>query len=264
MYYIDYHSHCNLSPDSEATLESQVQAAIGAGLSELCITDHYDILTLEGEPEAPCDWDYRRNVIQAMQEKYRDQLTLRFGVELGSGHLDASPVENAPAELDFIIGSVHNRSPENGGLDISMVTYTSLEMCQAALDDYLPSLRATATAGLYDVLGHVIYPMRYFTRDGLDYTMDHCRDEVAEILRLAIAQGKGIEMNTYAGRTLAAWKPWLKMYQDLGGELITVGSDSHFPATMGAGIPEAYAILKEMGFPYVAKFQRRVPSFIKL
>ena len=50
MYYADYHTHSRLSPDSDAPLLDMAEAAARAGLSELCITDHYDLVEMDGTP----------------------------------------------------------------------------------------------------------------------------------------------------------------------------------------------------------------------
>jgi histidinol-phosphatase (PHP family) len=73
-----------------------------------------------------------------------------------------------------------------------------------------------------------------------------------------------MELNTYRGRTLAEWAPWLRMYRELGGEIVTVGSDAHRPNGMGQGIREAYELLTQCGFRYVCTYDRRKPTFQKL
>ena len=44
MYLTDYHTHTVLSPDSETPLSAMADAAAAAGLDELCVTDHCDLL----------------------------------------------------------------------------------------------------------------------------------------------------------------------------------------------------------------------------
>ena len=57
MYYIDYHTHTRLSPDGEVPLTSMAEAAVQAGLAELCVTDHYDLVDQDGKPEPNAyDW----------------------------------------------------------------------------------------------------------------------------------------------------------------------------------------------------------------
>ena len=56
----------------------------------------------------------------------------------------------------------------------------------------------------------------------------------------------------------------MKTYRALGGEIITVGSDAHAQEYVGAGIADAYAALKELGFRYIAAYVQRKPHFMKL
>ena len=48
MYRSDYHLHTLISSDSPATLAQQAQAALKAGLNELCVTDHWNLLDQQG------------------------------------------------------------------------------------------------------------------------------------------------------------------------------------------------------------------------
>ena len=75
------------------------------------------------------------------------------------------------------------------------------------------------------------------------------------------ARGRGIEVNTYRGRTLEAWREILVLYRDCGGEIVTVGSDAHIPAHVGRGIAQALELVKACGFPACAAYEKRVPIF---
>ena len=103
----------------------------------------------------------------------------------------------------------------------------------------------------------------YFS-DGTQLTAYDVAATVNEILRLAKEGGRGIEINTWKGQTLSEWIPVLKMYRELGGEIITVGSDAHAPDPIARGVPEAYRMMKDCGFRYVAVYHERKPDFIKL
>ena len=88
---------------------------------------------------------------------------------------------------------------------------------------------------------------------------------VTEILKRAIQDGKGIEVNTSSHRYgLKDTQPSvdiLKLYRSLGGEIITIGSDSHKPEHLGAYIPEAQALLRELGYRAFCTFVRMQPVF---
>lgn len=265
MYYIDYHTHSELSPDSSTPLLDQARAAVRAGLSELCITDHYDTVGPDGEPAGPCLWASRTAQYQRVKEEFRGKLVLRLGVEFGSAHLSGQAVTTAPAELDFVIGSLHNFSSAAGGGDYYYGDYHCPTACHAALDDYFAQMAALAPLPVYDVLGHVIYPLRYM--EGVcpvPLSLDPYEDRIREILRAAVQAGHGIEVNTYRGKTLQEWLPILRQLRAVGGEVVTVGSDAHTPSGIGKGVPEAYELLRETGFRYITTFSGRRPAFVKL
>ena len=88
MYLCDLHSHSKISPDSEAELLDTARAAIAAGLSEFCVTDHCDLLDLDGNPCASFDWPAARAQFHTVRSALGDKLTLRLGIELGSAPYD--------------------------------------------------------------------------------------------------------------------------------------------------------------------------------
>lgn len=264
MYLIDYHTHSQLSPDADHPLEEMAQAAVDAGLSELCITDHYDTLTLDGKRSGPYDWAPAVAQFRAAREAFRGKLTLRLGIEFGSGHLDSSALQAPPEELDFVIGSIHNLSEAKTGIDFYCGPYDCPEICHEVLDDYFTSMAALAPLPLYDVLGHIIYPLRYMVRDGQDISLDPYMDRIRAILQTVIQSGHGIELNTFNGRTLSEWRPILALYKELGGEIVTTGSDAHFPENVGKGIPAACDLLRACGFRYLTTYEGRKPRFVTL
>lgn len=264
MYYLDYHNHSQLSPDSQAPLAQMVQAAIHAGISEMCLTDHYDTLEGDGSRRAPFDWAPAVAQIKPIQEQFKGQIKLKLGLELGCAHLDPTAVETAPPELDFILGSIHNQSESVGGGDMYFIHYGNEAICHRILKDYFSSVLALAATDTYDVLSHLIYPLRYMERDGQNISLKPYHDSMGDIMTTAIQVGKGIELNSYNGRTLAPWLPVLKQYKSLGGEILTTGSDAHAPHNMGKGIPELVELAKEAGFKYLCSYDKRKPTFLPI
>jgi histidinol-phosphatase (PHP family) len=268
MFYTDYHCHTQCSPDSEATLDGMAEAAIDAGLSEFCVTDHCDLCDPYANRISSYDWTPALSQYELTRSKFSHRLNLKFGIELGSAHIcvqDALRIISVP-QLDFIIGSNHNWSESLGGKDFYFTDYTSLAHCYQALDDYFEGLAAIASLPeCYDVLGHIIYPLRYMCgRDGQAATLENYMERIESLLKTVIGHGRGIEMNTYRGKSIEEWGPILARYQDLGGEIITVGSDAHVPKDMGGGVKAAYELLSSMGFRYISTYEKRKPNFIKL
>ncbi|WP_297209843.1 histidinol-phosphatase HisJ family protein [uncultured Flavonifractor sp.] len=263
MYCSDYHTHSQLSPDSTAPLEQMARAAAEAGLAELCVTDHCDLLSLYGEPVDRYDWPPALAQYQEQAARFAGTVTLKLGLELGMAHLnpEASQVILDRPELDFVLGSVHNLCPEKGGTDFYYVPYPDSQACYAALDDYFTSMAALAATPYYDVLAHIIYPLRYME---VPVSLDRYSARIRAILRTAVENGKGMELNTWRGRTIEAWKPVLALYRECGGEIVTIGSDAHVPEGVGKGVREIQGLLADCGFRYVCTYDRRRPVFHKL
>ncbi len=266
MYCSDYHLHTLVSSDSPASLEQQAQAALHAGLNEICVTDHWNLLDQLANPLPHTrDWSDSIRYCRQARQQFGDRLEIRLGIEVGNGEIDPDGISiglsQAGDDLDFVIGSLHNMSLGSGGLGI----YTAAKRCQtidegkALLDDYLNTLAALAATDTFDVLGHVIYPLRYLPFEW-HLTLHPYQEQLRELFRILIETGRGIEVNTSQGSTVQEWTPILNLYRDCGGELITVGSDAHIPSQVGAAFGDTYQLLKSLGFRWHATYRGRKPQ----
>ncbi len=79
----DVHMHTNFSHDSQATPEEMIRGAISKGLEMICFTDHYDKDNLSWGPEDIFEPEAYFAGLRPLQEKYRDRIDVRIGVELG-------------------------------------------------------------------------------------------------------------------------------------------------------------------------------------
>lgn len=267
MYCSDYHLHTLISSDSPASLEEQARSALEAGLQELCVTDHWNLLDQQAAPLPHTrDWEPSMMHIRKAREQFDGQLEIRLGVEVGNGEIDPAGVsaglEQAGEDLDFVIGSLHNMSLGSGGLGI----FTAARQCQqmedgiALLDDYMDTLLALADTDTFDVIGHVIYPLRYLP-EAWQLTLEPYEEQLRTLFRKVIQSGRGIEFNTTQGHTIEAWTDVLKLYRDCGGEILTIGSDAHRYGQVGAGFQDAAALLRILGFRHYVTYRNRKPVF---
>ena len=126
-------------------------------------------------------------------------------------------------------------------------------------------MRKLVNWGKFSVLGHLTVPLRYFYRRGFtQITFDPYEDEVREILRTLIQKGCGMELNTNLGDDPIPGAKWLKLYRELGGEVITLGSDTHKLNAIGKGIREGQALLKACGFKQFCTFEKLQPVWHEL
>lgn len=271
MFYADYHTHTRISKDGCETMRDMAQAARNAGMSEICFTDHCDAASWEDHSPTDGDEHVVPDILAdyaELMEKAPPEIAIRRGIELGEAHIypqKAREYAAAPG-LDFIIGSLHMLR-EDG--DFYVIDYRSEEHCRALIDRYMDQCLEVARLKCFDVFGHIGYFRRYMTKAGFDTRLDLSRwgDKMVALLKTIIENGRGIELNTSGVRDGLGFFPQddiLRLYKQLGGEIITVGSDAHFAANAGQDVIAGYEHLRDMGFGYVTVFKQRKPEFIKI
>ena len=259
----NYHLHSRCSFDAEYPLTEMCRAAKQAGIYELCLTDHCDLVDEKGKPNDDFDWAAENRELLAARAAY-PELTIRKGVELGQAILRPQAAENILAEpdIDFVLGSMHD-SPQ--GIDYYWMEYTSVAQCRKLIEEYLEALLELSRTDYFDSLAHMTYPLRYMRdRAGIAVDFRCCDDLVQEILKTLVERGKALEINT-SGYQNPGHEPLppeyiVKRYRELGGELITIGTDAHEPNNIAAGLEQGMALLRRCGFRYLTGYEKRKPS----
>ena len=121
----------------------------------------------------------------------------------------------------------------------------------------------------FDTLAHLTYPLRYVVgKYGKSVDMSRFAEIIDEILLELIKNKKSLEINTAGLRQpIGVTSPdesIVKRYKELGGELITIGSDAHYAEHLGAGIDKGYELALKCGFDKVAIYQDRTPTLIPI
>ena len=264
MYKADYHMHTALSPDSEASIESQVETAIRRGFNEIAITDHFEFDLINDRWELTLDLDEYIQTILFYKEQYKDKITIRLGVEVGFETRYKKEIETLLKDrpFDFIICSTHKCE----GQELYYGDFFKGKPQKEAYTTYFEHVLDTLkNFDNFNVYGHLDYVNRYgdYPVKILD-THDYW-DQITEILRILIEKGKGLEVNTsgirYGLGHFNPQIPVLREYAKMGGEIITIGSDSHQNGHVGFLWEEAAAMLKNIGFKYYATFKEGKPIF---
>ena len=273
----DYHVHSDFSFDSHTPMETQIRRAVELGLDEMCFTEHvdYGVRRDWDDPEPVKEeggkiWrnaDYPRYFakLDEMRAKYGERITLRAGLEFGV-QKHTVPQFNALFErwheqLDFVLLSVHQVDDLEFYPPEFQATCSQEEYNRRYFEELLAVAREFDD---YSVLAHLDVMRRYDPAG--EYPLAPVRDLVAEILRTAIQKGKGIELNTgswrYQLKDIQPCREIWRLYRDLGGEIVTIGSDGHRPERVGGNFDEARAILRdELGFRYFCTFEHMTPAF---
>lgn len=263
MITADVHTHSSFSTDSDEPLRELAEAAVRKGLKTLCVTEHHDF-DYPTPGEFLLDVPRYREELLRVRGEFEGRLEVLFGVELGLFDYAAPRLYEfaKSADFDFIIGSAH----QIDGVDPYYPEYFDKMGDSRGITHFLDAMLSSIKAfDDYDVLGHLDYIARYShakSYDPADY-----REVIDEILKTVIAAGKGIEVNTAGVRYLGYPHPnmfVLKRYKELGGEIVTVGSDAHERSRVAADFDMAEQALAGAGFKYCAVFRRRKPEFLRI
>lgn len=265
MYLADYHVHSRISPDAGDSMTALAEAAIAAGLQELCFTDHVEpILWNSTALRDSYDWAALSAEFDAAKAAIGDRIRLRLGIELGDACWDFAHteklLEDAPP-LDFIIGSVHMLSERYNGLDLYYFDPRTEEEAYDGIADYLAQVKKMAEWGKFDVLGHLTLPLRYLNENrGWSLSMDRFGSEITDIFAILNRKGIGIEVNTNRGNTPLPDEKWLRLYEDMTAEpIVTLGTDAHSSQFVGCAVRERQELLRRCGFERFCTFERRRP-----
>jgi len=272
MYFTDYHIHSSCSTDAEDTMLDMALASGEADISHICFTDHCDLdYYVTGKKDEHC-FDVWPRILAEYELLLREcpaKLEVSLGLELGeANHYPEWGAEIASQpELDFVIGSIHSLRETP---DFYVLEYESEEHCRELLFKYIEELTEMARLPYIDIVSHIGYTKRYMLRAGFRNCVEETiyDEPIRLLLKTVIENGRGIEINCSGLRhpginaTIPDMKI-LRLYKELGGEIITVGSDAHRVSDAGRGIERGFEILEELGFDYVTVFRKKKPEFIK-
>ena len=275
--FCDYHTHTVFSSDSMYPMEDCIKDAISLGIEEICFTDHVDYGIKD-------DWDDLRNNkatkkyfnvdydkyfsdLETLREKYKNQITIKNGLEFWIQKYNIEKYnklfEKYP--LDFIILSVHQIDDK----EFWNHSYQDGKTEKEYYEDYFNEIYyLVQNYSNYCVLGHLDMMKRYDEKDGYNPFVEN-KEIITKILKRVIADGKGIELNTssikYKLDDLMPSRDILKLYLELGGEVLTIGSDSHCKRDLkNSHIEELKQELRDIGFTKFCTFEKMKPTFHEL
>ena len=272
MILSDSHTHSLHSFDAESSVDEMCRAAIQKGLSYLAVTDHCEaeyICCGEDCEFGSFDRQIPASVaaIHEAQKKYREQLTLLCGLELGEPMHDPMQTKQALAygDFDFVLASVHNL---RGRDDFYYMDFKKVDI-EEILREYFDELAETAAFPQFDSLSHLTYPLRYIVEtEGFYPDLQPYETQIKKIFNILIRNNKALEINVSGlfkpiNRTLPD-AYLVKKFHDMGGKYITIGTDAHCADMVGKGIEEGIAVARNAGFTHYTVFENHQPKLIPI
>jgi len=246
-------------------MNDMVSAAQSKGIREIAITDHYD--PDYPDPNFPfiINFEKYHKAITEAQKIFKGKIKVLRGVEIGIQHgntLQKCKTAAKAYDYDFILGSFHSTL----GQDLYSAYFDHRSVEEGTETYYAYMYDCLRQFNDYDVIGHFNVIDRYAS-----YVADYrpYMDIIEAILKLIITNGKGIEINTSSfrynmGGVTTPSEAIFKLYQSLGGEIVTIGSDAHYAKHLGYMYDWAVEFMKHNRFRYLTTFEGRKPSFVKL
>lgn len=264
----DFHIHSNYSPDSMMNPSEAVESAIKSGITDMCFTEHMDLGHHMKSFDRIPNFGEMHSTICNLRETY-PAINIRYGLEVG--YLSQTAVQTADIlsqqKFDYVLLSTHCVD----GLDCYVPESKRGKDKMTAYRRYLETLYESISNRVllehYDCIGHIGYIAKcnHYEDNTMSYQLFPKLFD--EILSLIIGNGKGIEVNTSGLKRAGHVLPHpsiISRYRELGGRIITIGSDAHTPDRVGANVEDTIKIIKDCGFKEFTLFSQRTPEFCSI
>lgn len=262
MIKADLHSHTHYSFDSKTDPEELILSAIDKGLDLIAITDHADVDFQDIGMTLNLRADERKEVLLALKRKYRNKIKVIYGIELGQPNNNKDFADKLINEsgYEYVLGSIHNLKNMP---DFSFLDFKKINDYPEILDNLfrrnIEDLKELAKVPYVDVITHITYMIRYINASGGEMKLSAYYPELEQLFKIMIKNGKALEINTSNLRrgfgTTMPSDDLIKLYAEVGGKLVTVGSDAHRPHEIGANVEEGYALAKKYGLTPVTEIK---------
>lgn len=265
MPYFDQHLHSWNSFDCKTPPEENVVSALKNGLAGLTFTEHFDT---HPDEWPGCRYDDAKITAELgeLRRQYGGQIFIGKGIE----------VCYQPAQMDFILDFLTRHTFDiillsvhwAGGRPVHVREHFEGMQARVFLRQYLEAVRdATAHVARmkrsghqpFHVLGHLDFAKRYAKRY-FDFEEPIDEDDLIDaILRNCLEAGIIPEINTSTLRNnMAEAMPGpgtIRRYAELGGTMMSLGSDSHSPQYLGSHFDVAAGWMRSAGMRHMAVFR---------
>lgn len=261
----DYQVHSLRSHDGKASIREQCVRAVEIGLDEVGFTEHKDF-----DPNDPVvdyfDYALYSNEIAAAREEFAGRLTIRMGVEVDYQTWFQDKIADylATHPFDYVLGSVHYVDRQM----LMRADYNRGLTREKAYERYFAAVRDSVESSLIDVVGHLEYANRRGVKVYGPYDWTPYREQVADLFDVMIGRGVALEINTAGlrqgvGHTYPC-EAHVNLYAERGGQRLTIGSDSHLSADLGASYETAAGMALNACLSHVCTWQNREPTLVPL
>lgn len=262
----DMHVHSSLSTEGISTLEEYSKKAIDIGIDEISLTEHYEIYDgIDTDKKSIALNLYKIGYISS---KRKATIPVNFGLELGlqSDLKERISRDVSRLHLDYVIGSSHIVDKKDIHDNSFFEGITRKEAYLKYFKEVLENVKTFDKE--YDVYGHLDHIIRLGDLKEKRLKCDEYEEVINAILEELVKKDKGLEINTSGLRHGCSFPHpnpvILRRYKELGGKIITIGSDAKRVDDLGKGLDVACDLAESVGFDEIAVFHARKPDFVKI
>jgi histidinol-phosphatase (PHP family) len=249
MEFYDTHAHSLLSFDSEENPKNYLSKSTNV----VALTEHLEMdYTYVEEDTLIPDFDQMFEWKQAWK---KEEKCLLMGVEIGYSHGNADRLKQAikPYSLDLKLLSIHHNN-DYDYMD-ARAKATPEEMLESFLTQSTEALEHFPDAQIFC---HFDYGFRIYEMS--EEQFEPYKERFIPIFKKMIKQGLAFELNSksifkYNNRALYEWA--IPVYQNLGGNLFSIGSDAHQAEDQYMRFGELINLLDAFDIKTVAQFYKQ-------
>jgi len=270
----DLHVHPNYSIDASSSIEQYCIKAEQIGLKVIGFTTHYDInpgrddidpfMMVDGEKVRIDDYAIGRYFDDCFEaRKQFPDLKILIGLEVDYFIGVEAEVVRLKSEfpLDYLIGSVHCLD----GVAISSRKeahhYFDSHTFDQMADSYYELLFNVANCGLFDVIGHADYYLRYGILNYGEEVLEAYKGRLDRVVKAAVRTNSGFEINASQSRHgNDFFFPRINFIEHavrMGAVINAIGTDSHHVDNLGLNINNSLALLAEHNLPFKPFYENR-------
>lgn len=268
----DMHIHSKISHDGKELGCDIAKSCIENNISAFAITDHCDI-QLWDEIDVFSLVEASVKEAKAAREEYKGKVKVLVGIEIGEAIWNMEYAKKILNSFDFdvVIGSVHAVRYEGYYHAYSTIDFSkfSKKMLKEYLNLYFDELLETLKTVPMDIMAHLSCPLRYINgKYGMNVDIHDFEEKITVILEYIIKNSIAMEINTsgvkegFEGLLPDEWI--VEKYRQMGGHLITLGSDAHIKERVGNHFAKTLSMLKSHGFSKYAYFENRKVKFCEI
>lgn len=272
---VNYHVHNQYSSDGRGGTEDVCRAAVALGFEEICFTNHAESLDDDSGDwvldlvEARDRFELLQHEIERLQPNYPDlRILLGCELEYRPEWVEALDALVDSVDFDLIIGSVHVVGDQQISGGYGVAGYFRERDVSEAYGRYFEVVAEAVDWGNFDVLGHLDLVKRFGVKHYGRFDVRPFESQISGILDKLVTTGLGLEVNT-SGVVQPPGEPYpgleiLRMAKTAHVATITIGTDSHVPASFEQGWDEGEALLRRAEFTELTLFSHRMRRNVPL